>query len=86
MKIYGLVQGVFFRAGVYEKAKALGLKGWVRNERDESVKVVAEGKEKSLQDLIDWCHHGPPSAKVDRVEITRQEAKGEFELFEIRYY
>ncbi len=85
LKITGQVQGVFFRAFAQSKAQELGLKGWVRNEPDDSVKVIAEGQERKLKEFIEWCKEGSPSAKVDKVEVVWQEALGGFDRFEIRY-
>jgi acylphosphatase len=85
LKIYGLVQGVFFRDSTKEKAKELDLAGWVRNEPDGTVKVVAEGEEEKLKELIDWCKEGSPSARVEKVDVSWQDATGEFWRFEIRY-
>lgn len=82
--IYGRVQGVWFRAHTKEMADKLGIKGWVRNLPDGSVEAVFEGDEKSIEEMIRWCHHGPPLARVDRVEIKYEEPKGE-RNFEIRY-
>lgn len=83
--IHGRVQGVFFRDTTRRKARKLGLTGWVANQDDGTVKVVAEGEEEKLKDFIKWCYNGPIIARVDRVDIEWQEASGEFEGFEIRY-
>jgi acylphosphatase len=64
------VQGVFFRASTKEKAESLGLGGNVRNQRDGSVYIEAEGDEALVDDLIDWCHKGPSAANVERVEVS----------------
>lgn len=84
MTITGLIQGVFFRQGVKEQADALGLTGWVRNEPDGSVEIVAEGGEENLQKLSEWCRKGTEWSRVDRIEIEWLEARGEFEGFEIK--
>lgn len=84
VKIYGKVQGVWFRAHTKEMAEKLGIKGWVRNVPDGSVEAVFEGEEKNLEEMIRWCHHGPPLARVTKVEIKYEEPKGEKE-FRIRY-
>ena len=68
LKVYGEVQGVFFRAQTKKKADELGLVGWVKNEADGSVKVVAQGEDERLNQLIDWCYN-IPSANVERIEI-----------------
>lgn len=69
--VTGRVQGVFFRATIQEKAKSLGLTGWVRNTKQDSVEIFVEGEITSVQALEEWCHHGPPSAKVESV-ITKK--------------
>lgn len=84
VRIYGRVQGVWFRANTKEMAKKLRLKGWVRNMPDGSVEAVFEGDDESIEKAIEWCHHGPPLARVDRVEVKYEEPKGE-EGFKIRY-
>lgn len=66
--IYGVVQGVFFRESTKEKAQELGVAGIVQNQPDGSVYVDAEGEEEKLKELIDWCHEGPGSARVDQVD------------------
>ncbi len=69
LRIDGLVQGVFFRKHTREKAIELGLCGTVLNCSDGSVEVIAEGAEQALSDFVQWCHHGPPRAKVLKVDI-----------------
>ncbi len=84
--IEGRVQGVFFRASTRATAVSLGIVGWVRNLPDGSVEVMAEGDSGSVEELIDWCHHGPPGAFVTAVHLERQTATGEFNSFDLRYY
>jgi len=83
--IHGRVQVVFFRDTTRRKARKLGLTGWVANQDDGTVKVMAEGEEEKLKDFIKWCYNGPIIARVDRVDVEWQEASGEFEGFEIKY-
>lgn len=83
-QIYGIVQGVGFRAFVLSQARQLGLHGYTRNRPDGSVEVVAEGEEPSLQILIAALQRGPSGARVDRVETTFSAATGEFTGFSIR--
>jgi acylphosphatase len=68
--VSGKVQGVFFRASVKKVADILGVKGFVRNEHNGSVFVEAEGDDEMVNKLVDYCHHGPDSARVDKVSIT----------------
>ncbi len=81
LRIYGQVQGVFFRASTESEARRLGLTGWVRNRPDGSVEVVAEGPKATLEELAAWCRHGPPRAQVDRLDVEWSEASGEFSGF-----
>lgn len=85
LRITGIVQGVFFRAYTRDKARSLGLSGWVRNRADGSVEVVAEGPEDEIKQLVAWCDQGSPSSRVERVECGWEEACGEFEGFSVRY-
>lgn len=82
--IEGWVQGVFFRASAAQTASRLGVKGWVRNCPDGTVEVVAEGKKKTMEELVAWCHHGPPGARVQKVQVLWEEYKGDFDRFSIR--
>ena len=68
--VTGKVQGVFYRASTVEKARALGLKGFVQNERDGSVYIEAEGDDAALDALLAWCRQGPPHARVSDVTST----------------
>jgi acylphosphatase len=83
--IYGRVQGVAFRAYTQDEAARLGLVGWVANQYDGSVRVVAEGDEAALQRLLTWLHHGPPAAHVTQVEVVWGEGTGEFWSFQVRH-
>ena len=84
--ISGRVQGVFFRDHTVNKAEKLGdITGFVANEADGTVVLVAEGPENKVNDLVDWCYSGPSTAQVEKVEIEKQEYSGEFDSFDIRY-
>ena len=83
--IEGRVQGVWFRESTRKQAEHLGVHGWVRNRREGTVEVVAEGPEESVRKLVDWCHHGPPSARVSRVLETAEAFQGEFISFDVVY-
>lgn len=84
--VYGDVQGVFFRAFVARKAKELGVKGYVRNQRGgNSVEVVAEGERKRLEELISHLMVGPPSARVEKVSSNWTAPSGRYPDFSVRY-
>ena len=81
IKVYGKVQGVFFRHSTKLMAQEFGLKGFVRNEIDGSVLIVAEGEAERLNELIKWARIGPPSAEVKNIEIKWEDYQGEFNEF-----
>ncbi len=67
--ISGHVQGVGYRDSTWDTAALLKLKGWVRNLRDGRVEAVFEGTSDRVQDILQWCHQGPPAAKVTDVSV-----------------
>ncbi|HYV51036.1 MAG TPA: acylphosphatase [Dongiaceae bacterium] len=68
--VYGRVQGVNFRHYTAREGERLALRGWVRNLPDGTVEVEAAGDPASLDALFRWLQHGPPAARVERVEST----------------
>ncbi len=70
IKIYGKVQGVSFRYYAREKARELSLFGFARNEPDGTAYFEADGEEDNLKKFLDWCHTGPETAHVEKVEFT----------------
>ena len=83
--ISGRVQGVWFRASTKDKAQQLGLTGWIKNTSEGNVEAVFEGEEKLINEMLDWCHHGPPLAQVENIEVKKQEPINGFNGFFIRY-
>ncbi|MEO0102408.1 MAG: acylphosphatase [candidate division WOR-3 bacterium] len=81
----GTVQGVFFRDFTRRQAKALKIKGWVRNLIDGRVEAVGEGEEKEINEWLKKLREGPPGARVTNIEIYYEEPTGEFSDFSIIY-
>lgn len=81
LRIHGEVQGVFYRASSADAARALGVRGWVRNRRDGTVEMLVQGDEAAVQRLIELCRQGPPAARVERIDVedTTEEAPAGFE-------
>ena len=79
--ISGRVQGVFYRAWSANEARALGLRGWVRNRRDGKVEMLIDGEAKATERMIASCREGPPEARVDQIEVeeTEEQAPAGFE-------
>jgi acylphosphatase len=67
--IEGRVQGVGFRYWTERVAGDLELSGWVRNRRDGSVEAVFSGPADAVAEMIERCRQGPPSSRVDRIEM-----------------
>jgi acylphosphatase len=82
--VEGSVQGVGFRWSVRSRAALLGVKGFVRNEDDGAVTIEAEADDAALDQFVEWCRQGPPSASVDKIEIRDGTPQG-FKAFEIRF-
>jgi acylphosphatase len=82
--VHGRVQGVGFRWFVDRAASRLGLTGWVANQSDGVVQVVAEGPGRQLDELVGVLRSGPAGARVERVEEHRGPATHEFSRFHIR--
>ncbi len=83
--VYGRVQGVNFRYYTEQEARRLQVTGWVANQPDGSVRVVAEGTESQLAQMRQFLHRGSPAAYVDRVAEDWAEATGEFKGFRVRW-
>ncbi|HUS29104.1 MAG TPA: acylphosphatase [Kofleriaceae bacterium] len=82
--VSGRVQGVSYRASTADKARQLGLAGWVKNLPDGSVELEAEGSPDQVAALVTWCHHGPPAARVDNVTVEELSPTGGDD-FDVRY-
>lgn len=85
--ISGQVQGVGYRFSTQDMAKLLKLNGWVRNLRDGRVEAVFEGSRNQVEEMIRWCHQGPPAAIVDEVKVDYEaaEALQGFEITRSQY-
>ena len=83
VKVSGRVQGVFFRDSARERARAHGVDGWVRNCHDGTVEAVVEGGRDAVDRVVRFFHTGPPSARVDRVEVRDEPPEG-LSGFEVR--
>ncbi len=83
--VHGYVQGVGFRAFVRQRARALGLPGYVRNTPEGGVEVIALGPRSILEELLADIQRGPSESEVSFVDVDWQEPQGYLTGFEIRY-
>ena len=84
IKVYGRVQGVGFRFAAINKARYLGIKGFVRNQPDGSVYLKTKKKELNVNEFIKWCYEGPRHGLVQNVDVLEGEVRN-YKLFEVRY-
>ena len=75
--VRGSVQGVFFRAEARDRARSLGLAGWVRNVPDGTVEAVFEGEDERVKSMVEWCSRGPAGARVEKVDVDWSEPEGD---------
>lgn len=80
--IIGKVQGVGFRETTKIIANQMMVQGFVRNEKDGSVYIEAEGDEIFLDEFVNWCNEGPDRSRVESVTVSDGEVKN-YRNFEI---
>ncbi|MDQ6642548.1 MAG: acylphosphatase [Actinomycetota bacterium] len=73
VRIVGRVQGVSFRWICQQEAERREVRGWIRNEPDESVAAHFEGDRDAVDELVAWCRSGPPGARVEDLDVDHVE-------------
>jgi acylphosphatase len=71
--ISGEVQGVFFRETARRKATEAGVAGWITNRSDGRVEAVFGGPAEAVDELVEFCRHGPTAATVEDVDVQTEE-------------
>ena len=84
--VTGKVQGVFFRKFAHQKANELNIRGFVANQENGTVKIVAVGEQENLTALVEWCHTGSPGSVVNKVEVTNATTIANYKKFEISWF
>jgi acylphosphatase len=84
-RFYGRVQGVGFRFFAQEKAQMLGLKGWVKNQEDESVGLEAFGSREKLEKLLEELKKPVGLIRVERVEAKFCEKQSNEKGFRVSF-
>ena len=65
VRLYGRVQGVFFRQWAINEARALGVNGWVHNASDGSVEAHLAGEAGAVAQMLERMRRGPQQARVE---------------------
>lgn len=84
IKVYGRVQGVFYRKFVQQHARFLGLNGFVKNKFDGSVYIEVEGKKEIINEFIRLLKKGPDVARIDDI-LIEENTLLHFVGFDIKY-
>jgi acylphosphatase len=84
VRVSGVVQGVYYRAGARREGALRGLRGWVKNESDGSVSLRLQGEPAAVDAMLDWCRVGPPAARVSRLTVADAPADDSLDDFEVR--
>ncbi len=82
--VTGRVQGVGFRYFVLQEANKLKVVGWVRNCSDGTVEALGCGTSAQLDAWADALRQGPPTSRVDRIQINPLPQNESYSQFEIR--
>ncbi|CAH0237218.1 acylphosphatase [Microbacterium sp. Bi128] len=83
--VHGHVQGVGFRWAMRAEAQKRHVTGWVRNRREGAVQARVSGTPNDVEGMVAWAHHGPPLARVarvDEVEVDGAEVVNGFEILD----
>jgi len=76
VRVSGRVQGVYYRAYTRDRAKSLGINGWVRNIPGGGVEAVLEGERRQVGEMLKAMKSGPSGSVVLGMELSEIEAKG----------
>ena len=83
--VHGWVQGVGYRYFVVNKALALGLRGYTRNQSDGSVEVLAQGTRPALERLLIMLQRGPSAAEVHEIRTQWGQPTEHLSGFHVRW-
>ena len=81
--ITGRVQGVGFRYWLYNAAMQKNINGWVKNKISGEVEALLIGNDVEIDSLIKLCKKGPPSSKVEKIEVQNYQKEHFGKSFEI---
>ncbi|HYN26664.1 MAG TPA: acylphosphatase [Burkholderiales bacterium] len=82
LRIRGQVQGVNLREAFRQRADQLKLTGWVRNRLDGTVEAIVQGEAFAIDSIVEWARLGPPTARVDSVDVESADDEGDYDAFD----
>lgn len=85
LHVHGKVQGVYYRASAQQKARQLGVTGYVKNLENGVVYIEVEGTDDAVSQFIEWCQLGPSSARVQDVDVSVGPGTAAYNTFQIHY-
>ena len=84
-KVYGKVQGVWFRKYTLDSARDIGVVGMVKNLVYGNVLVNAAGKNENLREFKELLENGSTNSRVDKIDYSWEDLSIEYSTFEIEY-
>ena len=84
-KVYGKVQGVWFRKYTLDSARDIGVVGMVKNLVDGTVLVNASGTNENLREFKELLENGSTNSRVDKIDYSWEDLSIEYSTFEIEY-
>ncbi len=83
--VYGEVQGVGFRYFAMKMASRYGINGWVRNNRDGTVEIDAEGSEANIREFVAAMQKGNGIARIESFDIDTLPDMENHQTFDVVY-
>jgi len=83
LKIFGRVQGVFYRQWAKDIAQSLNLFGYAKNLDDGTVEILIQGQEDKLNEFLQKAKIGPEYARVEDIKFEFRQPKEKFNDFKI---
>ena len=84
-KVYGKVQGVWFRKYIKQIALEYNLVGMVKNLEDGTVLIYVSGESKNIRRFNNKIYIGSPGSKVDKIHFSKEILPSKYSSFEIEY-
>lgn len=83
--VTGDVHRVGYRNIAQDNARKLGVKGYVQNMPDGTVKIVAEAPEETINRYVETLTVREPPINVEKIQVTHAPPTGEHQYFTIKY-